>query len=306
MDDKKLFYCSFCGRGYSFPRERIGTPFTCPLCLGTMQREPHPEKDFMAIAVPITEGESFVRDGFTVKDGLLVSYGGSDPSPTIPPGVTVIGERAFAENRTLREIAIPEGVRYIGHYAFAKCEAMRRMTLPKGLIAIGNGAFEECRRLERVKIPSTLRAAGYAVFRACANLTEADFPMDMVFMGGTPHSYCRRLVRSQVPHCVQSVSYWLDDNDALESLTLGRGVRSIDYPLVSPRLSEVFFTDPEGWAYTPCNITRDEPLEMIDPAILSHPKKAAQFLRKLKDMRRTIRRAVQEGPREYFHTEIDE
>ncbi len=306
MDKRKLCYCPFCGRGYSFPEERLGTTYTCPLCLGTMQREPNPEKDIMSIATPVTEGVSLVRDGFTVKDGLLVSYEGSEPSPVIPEGVIMIGERAFEGSRTLREIVIPEGVRYIGHYAFANCEAMRRLTLPKSLIAIGNCAFEGCRRLERTKIPTTLRAAGYAIFNRCDNLTEADFPMDMAFMGGSPHPFCRRIVRSQVPHCVQSISFWLADNDALESLTIGRRVRSIDYPLVSPRLSEVHFTRPEGWAYTPCNITQNEALEMIDPAILSHPKKAAQFLKKLKTMRRTICRAVQEEELEYYHTEIDE
>ena len=305
MDGYRFFYCPFCGRGFDFQKERINTAFTCPLCLATVMRREGEEGSPRAVAIPITEGESFARDGFTVRDGMLISYVGNDSAPRIPEGVVAIGEAAFKGNRTLREIVIPESVKYIGHSAFAECEGMRRLTLPKDLVAIGNCAFESCRRLERVKIPKTLRAGGYAIFNRCDNLAEADFPMDMVYLGGSPHSFCRRLLRSQVPHCVQSITHWIADNDALESLTLGRRVHSIDYPLVSPRLCEVYFTQPEGWAYTPCNIPWDGTFEAIDPAVLAHPKKAAQFLKKLQGMRRTIRR-IEYEPEEPYYLNVEE
>ncbi len=305
MNDQKSLHCPFCGRGYSFPKERIDTAFTCPLCLATMIRRQTSEHEIRAIATPVFSGESYTRDGFTVRDGMLVSYEGDASAPVIPEGVMAIGQGALKGNRTLREITIPESVKYIGHSAFDGCEGMRRLTLPKELVAIGNCAFQDCRRLERVKIPSTLRAGGYAIFNRCDNLVEADFPMDMVYLGGSPHSSCRRLRRSQVPHCVQSISHWLADNDALESLTLGRRVRSIDYPLVSPRLCEVYFTRPEGWAYTPRNIPWDGSFEMIDPSVLSHPKKAAQFLKKLQGMRRTIQR-IEHEPEEPYYLSVEE
>lgn len=306
MENEKICYCPFCGRGYSFPEERLGTVLTCRMCGSEMMRTQSTEKTILADTEPVTVGESFTRDGFTVRDGLLVSYAGTAPCLTVPEEVVAIGGGAFEGNTALREIALPESVRYIGHKAFAGCEGLRKVSLPKGLLAIGNCAFEDCRRLVRVAIPKSLRAAGYAIFNRCDNLVEADFPMDLSFIGGAPHPFCRRLVRTQVPHCVQSISFWLAENDALETITLGRRIRTLQY-VTSPRLFEVILTHPEGWAYSPTRIPWDGTYERIDAATLAHPKKAAQFFRKLQTARRSICRPdLMAEPEDPYYLEVEE
>ena len=68
----------------------------------------------------------------------------------IEPGVTRIGEMAFAECDTLFEVAIPDGVREIASMSFFKCGELRGLTLPASAETIGSDAFSYCEKLPEI------------------------------------------------------------------------------------------------------------------------------------------------------------
>ena len=74
---------------------------------------------------------------FVIENGVLKEYKGTDPVVTVPDGVTVIGERAFYNCRSLQKITLPEGLTSIGSGAFA-CTDVRSVMLPSSAISCGN------------------------------------------------------------------------------------------------------------------------------------------------------------------------
>ena len=50
------------------------------------------------------------ENGFVIKDGVLISYEGTDAEVVIPDGVTSIGKGAFADCSSLKEVSIPASV----------------------------------------------------------------------------------------------------------------------------------------------------------------------------------------------------
>ena len=64
--------------------------------------------------------------------------------------VTIIGESAFENNTSLKNLVIPEGVRIIGRNAFKKCSNMQTIDLPSTLKEIGDYAFDQCSKISMV------------------------------------------------------------------------------------------------------------------------------------------------------------
>ena len=69
------------------------------------------------------------------------------PSTYLGKPVTSIGERAFADCKSLTSIDIPDGVTSIGKGAFYSCESLTSIVIPDGVTSIGKGAFYSCESL---------------------------------------------------------------------------------------------------------------------------------------------------------------
>ena len=100
---------------------------------------------------------------------------------SIPNGVKMIGEHAFAKSRiekleipssleeieahaffnckNLKEIVIPGTVKKIGHDAF-RASALERVVVQEGVESIGSSAFGSCRELRSVSLPASVRTLG--------------------------------------------------------------------------------------------------------------------------------------------------
>lgn len=112
-------------------------------------------------------------DGFTIDDGVLVSYTGSATEVRIPEGVTEISTNAFS-NAHLTSVWIPASVRAIDDSAFAG-QPLTQVTFqdddahPSQLETIGERAFAYT-PLERVILPRSLKTAGLETFSDMAKL----------------------------------------------------------------------------------------------------------------------------------------
>ncbi len=90
----------------------------------------------------------------------------------ILPGVTRVGETAFAENRNIYEITIPEGVREFASMAFYKCGNLRSLRIPDLTETIGSDAFSYCSEIKSLFIPESVKTIGHHAFFGCDGVDE--------------------------------------------------------------------------------------------------------------------------------------
>ena len=68
--------------------------------------------------------------------------------------------------------ALPEGLETIGDFAFYNCTSLKELDLGKSLETIGNYGFACCTALTAAKLPDTAKSIGDAAFWKCSALTE--------------------------------------------------------------------------------------------------------------------------------------
>ena len=83
-------------------------------------------------------------DDYTVEDGVLVGYRGSETTVFLPDGVHTVAEEAFCgihRDRPMYRLVLPEGVTRIEERAFFFEEELSEIVIPKSLKAFPSGAF---------------------------------------------------------------------------------------------------------------------------------------------------------------------
>jgi uncharacterized repeat protein (TIGR02543 family) len=85
----------------------------------------------------------------------LVQYpGGRTGTYSIPTGVTVIADYAFAGCTELTGINLPSGLSRLGFFSFYDCESLSAITLPASVVQIGAGSFSACISMKRISVDS--------------------------------------------------------------------------------------------------------------------------------------------------------
>ena len=93
----------------------------------------------------------------------------------IPNSVTSIGDCAFWNYKSLKEVIIPDSVTSIGDSAFWFCESLEKIIIPDSVTYIGYWAFHNCKSLKKVIISNSLTYIRYATFSSCYSLNEVIF-----------------------------------------------------------------------------------------------------------------------------------
>ena len=97
-----------------------------------------------------------------------------------------IGENAFLNCKTLKNVQFPSTLQRIEKSAFSGCSAISMLTLPANLKFIGENAFDGLVLLREITLPSTLEEIGASAFANCTRLTEITVPnikLNGVFKG---------------------------------------------------------------------------------------------------------------------------
>ncbi|MFR1304245.1 leucine-rich repeat protein [Eubacterium callanderi] len=89
-------------------------------------------------------------------------------------GVSKIDARAYCGRENIQKVVIGEGVESIGQKAFADCKSLREIRLPKSLKAVYEGAFQGC-ALKEVRIPENVTLIDRFSFRDTKALTLVEF-----------------------------------------------------------------------------------------------------------------------------------
>lgn len=100
--------------------------------------------------------EDYICDGCTSLERVVLS-----------PSVTSIGNYAFSDCHSLRDVEFPASVLSslsIGADAFYNCKYLNTVSLPEGTVSVESDAFSGCISLAEVSLPSTLKSIGSDVF----------------------------------------------------------------------------------------------------------------------------------------------
>ncbi|MGP1369371.1 MAG: leucine-rich repeat domain-containing protein [Treponema sp.] len=89
--------------------------------------------------------------------------------------VTEIGDHAFKECSSLKEITLPASLKSIGNGAFWKCTHLETISISDGLTTIGDEAFRRCSSLKEITLPASVKSIGVSAFAGCDSLTRVTF-----------------------------------------------------------------------------------------------------------------------------------
>lgn len=117
-----------------------------------------------------------------VGDGILVCCKSEEENVTLPMGVKVVGERAFAYMENIKSVSLPESVEQICDFAFEHCISLESISLPQSVTDIGSRAFVDCCSLMQVDLPDSLTHIGSDVFYG-TGLLGSDMSEVVVYNG---------------------------------------------------------------------------------------------------------------------------
>lgn len=87
-----------------------------------------------------------------------------------------IGDRAFKNCVSLKEIVIPDSVTWIGKSAFEGCESLERVVLSKKILNIFENTFLNCSSLKSIILPEKLLFLEEGAFLGCYELEKLVIP----------------------------------------------------------------------------------------------------------------------------------
>lgn len=187
---------------------------------------------------------------------------------TLPAGITVIGEGAFAANTQITSVELPfyaveikdrafnkctrlTSVSFIkdisdpfelkiGNNAFEGCTLLKTFDFTNGnVVEIGDHAFDGCTGLEKFEFPETLTKLGEYAFNKCTKLNEVTIPSSLGKVGNYAFAGCTNLV---------TVKFGTPATGATPALELGdysfngcTGMLTISLPAYVTEIGEAVF-----------------------------------------------------------------
>ncbi len=105
----------------------------------------------------------------------------------------------------LSRVTLTAPCKGLGNYAFYECESLREIVLPEGIETIGVRAFYGCHSLWSVKLPHTLRVLRENAFFGCKSLLSVSFGEGLEKMGINCFYDCIRLEELTLPEHLRTI-----------------------------------------------------------------------------------------------------
>ena len=151
-----------------------------------------------------------------------------------------IGDQAFAECKSLKNVDLPFSVSSIGHGAFRDCEALEEIVLPD--CYIGPYAFYRCYSLKKVN-PIDIISEG--VFSHCKSLSEFPVKEGTPEIGEDAFEHCYALTEAVIPASVKRIEQLAFRN--------------------CHNLKTVTFEEPTEWYSRSSYTMKDYPIDVLEP-----------------------------------------
>ena len=199
-------------------------------------QEPRPKPDDVEMvkefAITLEEAyESYDLDllpmGYSIR-----RYFGNEVAVTLPAmignrPVKRIGNSAFINSDTTRNISISRYVTEICNEAFSGCSSLEKVLIPESVKEIGSEAFRDCAKITKVVLPDSLRSIGEKAFAGCTALAEVNLPSGITECGGHLFEGCDELRSLVIPGTFKKIGNALAGCKGLEELALPASVTEI-------------------------------------------------------------------------------
>lgn len=127
-------------------------------------------------------------------------------SVVVSPGVTSIGNLAFALSRNIIHVDIADSVVSIGEQAFFKCSSLTNITVPQSVTYIGVNAFESCTNLSSITLSTNnITSIRPHTFSGCSELSSIVIPDGVTSIQSGAFFNCTKLTSITIPGSVTSI-----------------------------------------------------------------------------------------------------
>lgn len=150
-------------------------------------------------------------------------------SVVVSPGVTSIGNLAFALSRNIIHVDIADSVVSIGEQAFFECSRLTNITVPQSVTYIGVKAFDSCTNLSSITLSTNnITSIRPYTFSGCSELSSIVIPDGVTSIQSGAFYNCTKLTSITIPDSVTTIDPWAFKNcSSLTSITIPGSVTSI-------------------------------------------------------------------------------
>lgn len=150
-------------------------------------------------------------------------------SVVVSPGVTSIGNLAFALSRNIIHVDIADSVVSIGEQAFFKCASLTNITVPQSVTYIGVNAFDSCTNLSSITLSTNnITSIRPYTFSGCSKLSSIVIPDGVTSIQLGAFFNCTKLTSITIPDSVTTIDPGAFKNcSSLTSITIPGSVTSI-------------------------------------------------------------------------------
>ena len=169
-----------------------------------------------------------IENGELKSDGANLALMDKNGSLTIPEGVTVIGEGAFADLSGLKTIIIPGTVKEIKGNAFRNNVDLENVIMKERTKTIGSYAFQNCNKLRNVELPESLENIGAGAFYICSNLQEIKIPDKVTVINNLTFANCTSLTKVELSNNIYTIGDRSFYNCNLTEITLPKNLKVLN------------------------------------------------------------------------------
>lgn len=150
-------------------------------------------------------------------------------SVVVSPGVTSIGNLAFALSRNIIHVDIADSVVSIGEQVFFKCASLTNITVPQSVTYIGVNAFDSCTNLSSITLSTNnITSIRPYTFSGCSKLSSIVIPDGVTSIQLGAFFNCTKLTSITIPDSVTTIDPGAFKNcSSLTSITIPSSVTSI-------------------------------------------------------------------------------
>lgn len=140
--------------------------------------------------------------GITRVGNLAFAYLYYLEEVSISSTVTELGTRCFESCDRLISVTIPGNVKVIGKQAFTYSDLLQSVTIGYGVEVIAEMAFEQCTQLQEITIPGSVHRIGDSAFSACHSLSSLTLEQGISEIGNFAFSGCESLTALNLPESI--------------------------------------------------------------------------------------------------------
>lgn len=177
-------------------------------------------------------GPSVFKDCTNLVGVVQVDENGDPTGKTyfdMPNNVASIGEGAFYNCTSLKDVKLAANLDTISDYAFYGCTNLETVAFPTFVTRVGDRAFENCGKLKNLDLGSGLISIGNYTFSGASSLENVEFPDTLESIGAYAFYNASSLKAIELPASVRSVSTYAFANcSSADKITIEEGLETLE------------------------------------------------------------------------------